>query len=136
MDRFNIANVPPPSKHLLALASSSSLPPPSASARAAVAQSAPLTTQRPSPAATTVAAAQADGFKGYTASHYHNGTHEPRRRNADQRAAALRADKLLEEVEPSRVLCKMCGKWVQLRQDSTYCAYPWVQHRAKCLKKR
>lgn len=134
--RFNIANVPPPSKHLLALASSSSLPPPSASARAAVAQSAPVHSQspsQPSPSATTPYSAAS--FKDYTPNNY-NGTQEPRRRNADQRAAALRADTLLEEVEPNRVLCKMCRKWVQLRQDSTYCAYPWIQHRSKCQKKQ
>ncbi|KAF8194518.1 hypothetical protein BJ912DRAFT_1021349 [Pholiota molesta] len=47
--------------------------------------------------------------------------HESRRRNAEQRAATLRADRLIGRVEPNR--------WVQLRQDSSYCAYPWVQHR-------
>ncbi|KAF8141346.1 hypothetical protein EV363DRAFT_1391816 [Boletus edulis] len=52
--------------------------------------------------------------------------HESRRRNAEQRAATLRADALVGEVEPNR-------KWVQLRQDSSYCAYPWLQHRGKCL---
>ena len=83
-----------------------------------------------------MAGAQADGFKGYSVSHYHNGSHEPRRRNADQRAASLRADPLIGEVEPNRVFCTVCRKWVQLRQDSTYCAYPWHQHRGKCLKRR
>lgn len=58
---------------------------------------------------------------------------DARRRNAEQRAAVLRADPLLKEVEPSRVFCGLCGKWVQLRQDSSYCAYPWHQHRSKCL---
>lgn len=58
--------------------------------------------------------------------------HESRRRNAEQRAATLRADPLIEEVEPNRVFCSLCKKWVQLRQDSSYCAYPWVQHRNKC----
>ncbi|KAH9940791.1 uncharacterized protein BXZ73DRAFT_75337 [Epithele typhae] len=128
--KFNIANVPPPSKHLLALASSSSLPPTSASARAGLAQSLsgnPASGTQPSQPV-------APSFKDYTPSTYTT-TSEPRRRNAEQRAAALRADTLLEQVEPNRVLCKMCRKWVQLRQDSTYCAYPWLQHRAKCLKK-
>lgn len=58
---------------------------------------------------------------------------ESRRRNAEQRAASLRSDPLIGEVEPNRVFCTMCQKWVQLRQDSTYCAYPWQQHRDKCL---
>ncbi|KAI6041867.1 hypothetical protein EDC04DRAFT_2664596 [Pisolithus marmoratus] len=58
--------------------------------------------------------------------------HESRRRNAEQRAARLRADSLIGEVEPNRVFCSLCKKWVQLRQDSSYCAYPWEQHRNKC----
>lgn len=61
---------------------------------------------------------------------------EPRRRTAEQRAAQLRADPLVGEVEPTRVFCTMCRKWVQLRQDSTYCSYPWEQHREKCLKRQ
>jgi hypothetical protein len=58
---------------------------------------------------------------------------ESRRKNETQRRAALEGDRLLSAVEPSRVYCSLCQKWVQLRQDSTYCAYPWVQHRAKCV---
>ncbi|KAJ7732359.1 hypothetical protein DFH07DRAFT_871080 [Mycena maculata] len=59
--------------------------------------------------------------------------HESRRRNAEQRAATLRGDVLIRDVEPNRVFCSLCAKWVQLRQDSSYCAYPWLQHRGKCL---
>ncbi|KAF8224522.1 hypothetical protein L208DRAFT_1369278 [Tricholoma matsutake] len=55
------------------------------------------------------------------------------RRTAEQRAASLRADRLLGAVEPNRVFCSVCRKWVQLRRDSSYCSYPWVQHRGKCL---
>lgn len=62
--------------------------------------------------------------------------HESRRRNAEQRAATLRADALVGEVEPNRVFCSLCKKWVQLRQDSSYCAYPWLQHRGKCLARQ
>ena len=58
---------------------------------------------------------------------------ESRRRNAEQRASHLRADPLLAQVEPHRVFCALCRKWVQLRQDSTFCAYPWQQHRSKCV---
>ncbi|XP_006461516.1 hypothetical protein AGABI2DRAFT_136509 [Agaricus bisporus var. bisporus H97] len=61
--------------------------------------------------------------------------HESRRRNAEQRAATLRADKFIGEVEPNRVFCLLCQKWVQLRQDSSYCAYPWTQHKRKCEKR-
>ncbi|EPQ56086.1 hypothetical protein GLOTRDRAFT_120748 [Gloeophyllum trabeum ATCC 11539] len=59
-----------------------------------------------------------------------------RRMNAEQRAAVLRADPLIGRVEPNRVFCTLCEKWVQLRQDSTYCAYPWTMHRGKCLRRR
>ncbi|KAL0064960.1 hypothetical protein AAF712_008083 [Marasmius tenuissimus] len=62
-----------------------------------------------------------------------NAAQESRRRNAEQRAATLRADPLIEAVEANRVFCSLCQKWVQLRQDSSYCAYPWLQHRGKCL---
>ncbi|KAI0766129.1 hypothetical protein BD413DRAFT_571558 [Trametes elegans] len=131
--KFNIANVPPPPKHLLALASSSSLPPPaSASARVAAAHPLPTSTTTASaslPATGTFTTA----FKDYTPNNF---PQESRRKNADQRAAALRADPLLGEVEPGRVFCKLCAKWVQLRQDSTYCSYPWMQHRVKCLQRR
>jgi hypothetical protein len=62
--------------------------------------------------------------------------HESRRRNAEQRAATLKADTLIGSVEPNRVFCSLCKKWVQLRQDSSYCAYPWLQHRGKCLARQ
>src|SRR5438876_1167499 len=62
--------------------------------------------------------------------------HESRRRNAEQRAATLRADPLIGHVEPNRVFCSLCQKWVQLRQDSSYCAYPWLQHRGKCFARQ
>lgn len=58
---------------------------------------------------------------------------DSRRRGAEQRADALRSDSLLGAVEPHRVFCNMCQKWVQLRHDSSYCAYPWSQHRTKCV---
>ncbi|KAJ7056811.1 hypothetical protein C8F01DRAFT_1155129 [Mycena amicta] len=59
--------------------------------------------------------------------------HESRRRNAEQRAATLRADVLIRAGRAKQSLCSLCTKWVQLRQDSSYCAYPWLQHRGKCL---
>ncbi|KAI0741382.1 hypothetical protein C8Q80DRAFT_132696 [Daedaleopsis nitida] len=134
--KFNIANVPPPPKHLLALASSSSLPPPPfTSARPAPAQSASSSQPPPRlPPLTTSVSYVGPAFKDYNPNNF-PATQESRRRNADQRAAALRADPCLGDVEPSRVFCKLCRKWVQLRQDSTFCAYPWMQHKAKCLKR-
>jgi hypothetical protein len=61
---------------------------------------------------------------------------DSRRRNAENRAEALRADPLIGKAEPNRVFCTMCQKWVQLRQDSSYCAYPWLQHRGKCMARQ
>lgn len=58
---------------------------------------------------------------------------EVRRRNAEQRAAVLREDPLAGQVEPLRIFCNLCQKWVQLRKDTPYCAYPWVQHKSKCV---
>ena len=74
-------------------------------------------------------------FKDFTPTNFPP-AHESRRRNAEQRAATLRADPLVGEVEPNRVFCTLCKKWVQLRQDSSYCAYPWLQHRGKCLTRQ
>ncbi|KAF7330209.1 GLTP domain-containing protein [Mycena venus] len=56
-----------------------------------------------------------------------------RRHSAEQRAAALRADVLIREVEPYRVFCGLCTKWVKLKADSSYCAYPWLKHRNRCV---
>ncbi|KAI0294495.1 hypothetical protein B0F90DRAFT_1756905 [Multifurca ochricompacta] len=114
-----IPSVPPPSQRQLALkekekerltsplgSSSSPQPPPAL---------------QPSDAPSSAAAAASAAVS------------ESRRRNAEQRAAHLRADPLLAQVEPHRVFCALCRKWVQLRQDSTFCAYPWHQHRSKCV---
>ena len=76
----------------------------------------PATTQRSSPCTTSTTVSG-----------------EPRRRNEAEREAFLRNDPLLSKVEPDRVFCSLCCKWVRLRQDSTFCAHPWVQHREKCL---
>ncbi|KAL4065716.1 hypothetical protein V8B97DRAFT_2025625 [Scleroderma yunnanense] len=81
---------------------------------------------------TALPASPSSSFKDLTPTNFPP-AHESRRRNAEQRAATLRADPLIEEVEPNRVFCTLCKKWVQLRQDSSYCAYPWLQHRNKCL---
>ncbi|KAI5120185.1 hypothetical protein M0805_002653 [Coniferiporia weirii] len=102
-----------------------SLPAPSLSALAA---GSPHTT--PSSLASSSPRA---GFKDLHLGAGGSSAQDSRRRNAEQRAAALRADPLLKEVEPNRVFCGLCGKWVQLRQDSSFCAYPWHQHRGKCL---
>ena len=52
--------------------------------------------------------------------------HESGRRNAEQRAATLRADRLIGEAEPNRVFClfylpEMGTTPMLLHQDSSYC---------------
>ncbi|KAG1874302.1 hypothetical protein F4604DRAFT_1763866 [Suillus subluteus] len=89
----------------------------------------PLHGKNPIPSA--IPCSPSSSFKDLTPTNFP--AHESRRRNAEQRAATLKADPLVEEVEPNRVFCSLCKKWVQLRQDSSYCAYPWIQHRGKCL---
>ncbi|CCM02636.1 uncharacterized protein FIBRA_04740 [Fibroporia radiculosa] len=122
-----IDSVPPPSRHQLALASSSSLPGPS--------HRIPSINPPPVKSDAVSDLPSPTSFKDLNPTNFFP-DHEPRRRNAEQRAAQLRADPLLGDVEPNRVFCRVCQKWVQLRQDSSYCAYPWQQHRSKCLKRQ
>jgi hypothetical protein len=127
-DAHNGTNsVPPPSKHQLALAS---MPVSARAASSAAASPAAISdTPRVYKATSEILAAALAHDKSQASV----GGQESRRRNADQRAAILRQDPLLAEVEPHRVYCSLCQKWVQLRQDSTYCANPWQQHRSKCI---
>jgi hypothetical protein len=122
---FLIRSVPPPSQHQLAF-----LPPPaSRAAKEKDRPPSPLGSSSPRPPSVprlSEPPAPASSTGPSTGS-------ESRRRNAEQRAAQLRADPLLAQVEPHRVFCALCRKWVQLRQDSTFCAYPWQQHRSKCV---
>ena len=127
-------SVPPPSQHQLALVSA--LPPPASltakekekdrPAPSPLASAQPSCSPQPPPAAPLSDPPLSTSTPSTTGS-------ESRRRNAEQRAAQLRADPLLAQVEPHRVFCALCRKWVQLRQDSTFCAYPWQQHRTKCV---
>ncbi|TRM56116.1 hypothetical protein BD626DRAFT_520872 [Schizophyllum amplum] len=92
---------------------------------------APTASPSTSPLTTSVALA---GSGGYPSTQVHQAPPvDARKRNAEQRRAHLLSDELVVSVEPSRAFCRLCQKWVQLRQDSTYCAYPWTQHRGKCL---
>jgi hypothetical protein len=59
-----------------------------------------------------------------------------RRRNAEQRAATLQKDPLIGQVEPLRVFCVLCQKWIHLRKDLPYCSYPWSQHKSKCVRRQ
>jgi hypothetical protein len=126
-------SVPPPSQHQLALVS---VHPPSASRTAKEKEKdrppqSPLAPAPPSSSPQPPSTASLPDLPLSTSAPSTGS--ESRRRNAEQRAAQLRADPLLAQVEPHRVFCALCRKWVQLRQDSTFCAYPWQQHRNKCV---
>lgn len=126
------SSVPPLSKHLMAMVSSSSQP--TAPAQSSAPPPPPVHKSRTETSPFTSPVSPAS-FKDLTPFSFAP-SQESRRRNAEQRAASLRSDPLIGEVEPNRVFCTICRKWVQLRQDSTYCAYPWHQHRGKCLKRK
>ncbi|KAH9971027.1 hypothetical protein BGW80DRAFT_1460913 [Lactifluus volemus] len=121
-----IPSVPPPSQHQMALVSSLPIPTSTATKEKDHPPS-PLISSSPQPPSTAHLSDTPSSAPGPGA------VSESRRRNAEQRAAQLRADPLLAQVEPHRVFCALCRKWVQLRQDSTFCAYPWQQHRSKCV---
>lgn len=133
-----VPSVPPPSQRQLALVSA--LPPPAARAirdeesemEVDMAKDRPLSPSPAPPFPPPSAPHLSDTPSSVTGPNAGAGS-ESRRRNAEQRAAHLRADPLLAQVEPHRVFCALCRKWVQLRQDSTFCAYPWQQHRSKCV---
>ncbi|KAF8268837.1 hypothetical protein EI94DRAFT_1095948 [Lactarius quietus] len=135
-----LPSVPPPPQHQLALVSA--LPPPAARAvkdkdndvEMEIAKDGPPSPSASSPLPPLSASAPHLSDTASSAPGPSAGTgSESRRRNAEQRAAHLRADPLLAHVEPHRVFCALCRKWVQLRQDSSFCAYPWQQHRSKCV---
>ncbi|KAF8463417.1 hypothetical protein JB92DRAFT_3066534 [Gautieria morchelliformis] len=46
-------------------------------------------------------------------------------RTEAERAEALRND-------PRTILCGMCGVWIKLRNNTTYCATPWLVHAKRC----
>jgi hypothetical protein len=121
-----VISVPPPSQHQMALVSSLPIPTSTATKEKDHPPS-PLISSSPQPPSTAHLSDTPSSAPGPGA------VSESRRRNAEQRAAQLRADPLLAQVEPHRVFCALCRKWVQLRQDSTFCAYPWQQHRSKCV---
>ncbi|KAF8468088.1 hypothetical protein DFH94DRAFT_285834 [Russula ochroleuca] len=129
-----IPSVPPPSQHQLALVSSH-LSPASRTAKEKEKDRPPQSPLAPAPLSSSPQPPSAVSLPDLPLSTSAPSTSgsESRRRNAEQRAAQLRADPLLAQVEPHRVFCALCRKWVQLRQDSTFCAYPWQQHRNKCV---
>ncbi|KAF8512328.1 hypothetical protein JB92DRAFT_3117228 [Gautieria morchelliformis] len=57
------------------------------------------------------------------------------RRTEEERVKFLESDPRATMVEAHRILCAICGRWIQLRKNSTYCTAPWVQHARKCAAK-
>lgn len=57
-------------------------------------------------------------------------------RTEKERLAYFLADPYVAEVQPHRVLCNSCEKWIRLRKNSTYCNTPWDIHRRACLERR
>lgn len=49
-----------------------------------------------------------------------------------QRRAALRHDPLAQEVEPHRVHCRGCQKWIKLSTISEYTLNNWQIHKHRC----
>ncbi|KAF7325022.1 hypothetical protein MKEN_00544600 [Mycena kentingensis (nom. inval.)] len=58
-----------------------------------------------------------------------------RKRNEAERIACLSQDAYVAQLEPHRVLCRGCCKWIRLRANTTYCTSPWALHKASCFPK-
>ncbi|KIJ41112.1 hypothetical protein M422DRAFT_255961 [Sphaerobolus stellatus SS14] len=58
-----------------------------------------------------------------------------RGRSESERAKFLEKDARIAVAEPRRVLCKMCGLWIKLRNTTTYCSTPWLVHAERCEKR-
>lgn len=54
------------------------------------------------------------------------------RRTEGQRRAFLRNDVQAQEVEPQRVLCRVCEKWIKLSAVCNYGAGNWLAHKQRC----
>jgi len=53
-------------------------------------------------------------------------------RTEKERAEILRCDPRCHAVEERRVLCGLCGLWIKLRNNTTYCTTPWMVHVKRC----
>lgn len=54
------------------------------------------------------------------------------RRTEAQRHAVLLDDPQAQEVEPRRVLCRVCQKWIKLTSTTKYALANWQTHRMRC----
>lgn len=56
----------------------------------------------------------------------------PIRRTVAQRRAYLRDDPLSGELEPHRVFCRGCQKWIKLGSNTEYALANWQTHMLRC----
>ncbi|KAI5121436.1 hypothetical protein M0805_006197 [Coniferiporia weirii] len=53
-------------------------------------------------------------------------------KNAEERRLKLLADPRVDGVEPNRVHCKLCQRWMKLSNDMEYAPYNWYKHIQRC----
>jgi hypothetical protein len=54
------------------------------------------------------------------------------RRTESERQAILESDPRAEEVEPTKVLCKKCQKWIKLSGKQHFALAGWNSHQQRC----
>lgn len=54
------------------------------------------------------------------------------RQAAEERRQRFLNDERVGDVEPHRVLCKLCQKWYKLSNDIEYASYNWYKHIKRC----
>lgn len=55
--------------------------------------------------------------------------------NAGHRRAQLLDDPRVKAVEPNRIQCNICEKWLKLNEIMTYAPYNWYKHIERCLER-
>jgi hypothetical protein len=58
------------------------------------------------------------------------------RRTEAKRIQILEDDVNCGEMEPHRVYCTSCEKWVNLGKQQTYALRPWEKHKTRCDQKQ
>ena len=61
-----------------------------------------------------------------------SGSSKRTNRSEEERKADLEADPRTRTVEKNRILCNMCGKWIQMRHDVSYSPQNWLKHADIC----
>ena len=55
--------------------------------------------------------------------------------NAGYRKAQLLADPRVKAVEPNRIQCNICEKWLKLNEIMSYAPYNWYKHIERCVER-